>query len=91
MCVFLSNVSDMQVAIGAERRCRMCHNFNAVLPFDEDNLLMYLKDKHIVERRIHREVVPGIRDGGHVNADEYCTVVNIQVCSFFYFESVDTY
>jgi hypothetical protein len=83
MCFFLSNESDMQVAIGAERRCRMCHNFNAVLPLDEDNLLLYLKDKHIVERRIHREVVPGIRDGGHVNADEYCTVVIIQVLLFF--------
>ena len=68
-----------QVAHGTERMGRICHRFDALVPFDEDAFVAYIKDKEITGKRSRRQVVPGGRDHGHVTSDEYATVVFVQV------------
>jgi hypothetical protein len=66
---------------GTERLGRICHRLEALLPFDEDKLDVYLKGKKIKAERFRRDVLPGIRVNGHKEADQYCTLLFLQVHS----------
>jgi len=63
---------------GTEKMGRICHRFEALIPFNEDNLYLYMKDKHIKAKNFRREVLPGAKINGHKEMDEYCTLILVQ-------------
>lgn len=63
---------------GTEKMGRICHRLEALIPFDEDNLYLYIKDKGIKAKNFRREVLPGAKINGHREKDEYCTLIFVQ-------------
>ena len=63
---------------GTEKMGRICHRLEALLPFNEDNLYLYIKDKRIKAKNFRREVLPGAKINGHREDDEYCTLIFVQ-------------
>ena len=63
---------------GTEKRGIICHRQVALLPFNENNLYLYIKDKRILVKRLQREVLPGPLMHGRKEPDEYGSLVLVQ-------------
>jgi len=41
---------------GSEKMGRICHRFEILMPFDEDQFWMYIKDKQVTKKTFRRQV-----------------------------------